>query len=272
MVEVTGLVAWRDLGVEQSYLAQGLVLESVSLFSRGHILRCQHVPGHIETGGGQVLAQGVGRLEVDALQHPLLQVGWHRLSRLAMAGIVVEYLRYRGERLVELRGHLHEVAGHRGAAQTVVLAVGEHPVEGVAELVEERGHLVPGQQRGLSLRGLGVVAHIKYNRQLIALATLLGEAVHPGTASLRGTAEVVGIEEGERLAVLVDHLERLHIGVIGRDVLALLERQAINTVSGIEHAVEQHAVHVEVGLHLVVGDVEQFLLHLGRVIEAVIGL
>ena len=60
--------------------------------------------------------------------------------------------------------------------------------------------------------------------------------------------------------------------MIGRDVCALLEREAINTVGGIEHAVDQHAINRKIRFHLVVGDIQHLLLHLGRIIETVVGL
>ena len=51
--------------------------------------------------------------------------------------------------------------------------------------------------------------------------------------------------------------------MIERDVLTLLECQAIDPIGCIEHAIEQHTIHVEVRFHLVVRDVEHGLLHLG---------
>ena len=56
------------------------------------------------------------------------------------------------------------------------------------------------------------------------------------------------------------------------NVLTLLKGQSVDTVGGIEHTVDQHAIHVEVRLHLVVGNVEHSLLHLSGIVEAVVGL
>ena len=63
-----------------------------------------------------------------------------------MACKVVEHLGNRGKRLIELRGHLHEVTGHAGAAQMVILAIRQYAVEGMAELMEHGRHLVPSEQ------------------------------------------------------------------------------------------------------------------------------
>ena len=138
--------------------------------------------------------------------------------------------------------------------------------------MEHRRHFVPGNQRGLTLRSLGTVAYIKYNRQLVPLTALLLETVHPCTTALCRTAVVVAVEQSERLAVFVNHLERLHIRMIGGNVRTLLERKAIHAVGCIKHTILKHAIDGEVGLNLVFADVQQFLLHLCRIVEAVVGL
>ena len=230
------------------------------------------MPSEVEAGGCEVLAQGVGRLEVDALQHALLQCGGHGLSGHGVAREMVEHLRNLGERLVELRRHLHEVAWHGRSRQRVVLAVGEYAMQGVSKLMEHGAHLVPCEERRLSLGRLGVVAHVIDDGQLVALSALLGEAAHPCAAPLCGPAEEVAVEQGDGLSVAVEHFKHLHVGMIGGDVLALLECQAVGAVGGVEHAIDLHTVDIEVRLHLIVGDVEHFLLHLCRVVEAVVGL
>ena len=60
--------------------------------------------------------------------------------------------------------------------------------------------------------------------------------------------------------------------MIGRNIGALLEREAIDAIGGIEHTILQNAVNGEIRLHLVVGDIELGFLHLGRIIEAIVGL
>ena len=60
--------------------------------------------------------------------------------------------------------------------------------------------------------------------------------------------------------------------MIGGDVITLLECQTIHTVGSIEHTIEQHTIDIEIRLHLVFGDVQQLLLHLGRIVETVIRL
>ena len=60
--------------------------------------------------------------------------------------------------------------------------------------------------------------------------------------------------------------------MVGGNVGALLEGESVGTVGGIEDAVDEHAVNIEVCLDLVVADVEHLALHLGRIVEAVVGL
>ena len=58
--------------------------------------------------------------------------------------------------------------------------------------------------------------------------------------------------------------------MIRRNVGTLLERQSIDAVGSIEHAVQQYAVHVEIWLYLVLADVQHGFLHLSRIVEAVV--
>ena len=138
--------------------------------------------------------------------------------------------------------------------------------------MEQRGHLVPSEQRRLSFRRFGVVAHVEDDGQLVVAPALLGKTVHPGTAALGGTTEVVAIEERFLLAILVEHLKHFHVGMIGRDVGTLLERKSIGTVGCIEHTIYQNTIHVEVRLDFIVADVQLLVLHLCRIVETVVGL
>ena len=138
--------------------------------------------------------------------------------------------------------------------------------------MEERRHLIPCNQRGLSLWGFGIVTAVIDDRQLLAQSRLLGKGTHPGTATLRRTAIVVAIEQRQRPTILIPHLKHLHVRMIRGDILSLDEVEAIHAVGGIEHTIELYAVDIEVGLHLVVRDVQQFFLHLRRIVETVIRL
>ena len=60
--------------------------------------------------------------------------------------------------------------------------------------------------------------------------------------------------------------------MIGRNVLALLEVQTIYTMSSIEYTIYLNAIHIEVRLDFIVRDIEHLLLHLGRIVEAVVWL
>ena len=93
-----------------------LLFELSGLVGGGDVLGGEHVPGEVHAGGCEVLAEGVGRLEVDAREHTFLEVGRHGLACLVVAGVVVEDLGDGGKRLVELRRHLDEVACYAGAA------------------------------------------------------------------------------------------------------------------------------------------------------------
>ena len=152
------------------------------------------MPFHIQASGSQIFAQRISRLEVYALQHSLLKVSRHSFARFVVAHIVVENLRNGSKRLIKLRWHFHKVASHSRSRQRVVFAVRQHAVQRMTKLMKQRAHLVPSQQRRLTLRRLGKVAHIIYNRLLSAISALLRKRTHPCATTLRRSAEVVVVE------------------------------------------------------------------------------
>lgn len=67
VVKVSGRVSWRYLSIENSCLEESFFLEGSSHVGRRNLFGSQFVPSQVETGGSQVLVQGIGCLEVDAL-------------------------------------------------------------------------------------------------------------------------------------------------------------------------------------------------------------
>ena len=118
----------------------------------------------------------------------------------------------------------------------------------MAELVEHGGDVVETQQRRLAGCRPGVVADIEHDRARAGEAILFDERVHPGAAALARALVVVGIEQGQLLAVGIEHVEHAHVGLVDRQVVAFLEGQAVELVGGEEDAVVEHAVEFEVRL------------------------
>ncbi len=81
-------------------------------------------------------------------------------------------------------------------------------------------------------------------------ACLLDEAVHPRAAALVAACVPVDDEQAVLRAVAVEHLEHAHVFLVRRQVLALLEAQAVQLTRREQHAVDQHAIHFEVRSHL----------------------
>ena len=146
VVKVSGRVSWRYLSIENSSLEESFFLEGSSHVGRRNLFGSQFVPSQVETGGSQVLAQGIGCLEIDALEHAFLQGCWHRSACFCMTGKVVEHLRNGSKRLIKLRRHFYEVSCYGCTGKGVVLAVGEYAVQGVTELMEHGANLVPGDE------------------------------------------------------------------------------------------------------------------------------
>ncbi len=120
----------------------------------------------------------------------------------------------------------------------------------VAELVERRGHLVPGQQRGLAGRRLGHVEVVGHYRLVAGQARLRHVGIHPRAAAL-GVARIrVEDEDCQLRTVGVEHVVGPGVGVVLGQVGAFLEAQPVQLVGGVEHAVLQHVLHLEVRLEL----------------------
>ncbi len=114
----------------------------------------------------------------------------------------------------ELAGQFHGIPGHAvdsGYVQYVDL--GQHVVQAVAELMEQGGDFVVGQQRRLAIHRRREVTGQEGHRQL-QLAAKVAPAdpavCHPGATAFALARKEVEVEPGQRLAVAAD--------AIGRDI------------------------------------------------------
>ena len=146
-----------------------------------------------------------------------------------------------GEVLHELRGQFHKVPKHIGARKTLETGVGKHAVKRVAELMQECLHLSQRQKRWFLGGGLREIHHHTYMRSHVhslavdELSLVFG---HPCSSLLALAGVEVGIEHGEERTIAVEHLVCFHVGMIHRNVFALLERNAVEAVGKSEHAVD----------------------------------
>ena len=62
-------------------------------------------------------------MEVNRLQHLILQILWHSLACLIVLSKVGKYLGHSSKVLIELAWHLYEVAEHVGATEGLVLYI-----------------------------------------------------------------------------------------------------------------------------------------------------
>ena len=212
------------------------------------------MPAHIEDGSGAELRGHEALVELlggKDLLHQLLRDGFTG----GVLRILREQRRLEGPVLVELREHLHEVARDIGAAHGRVVALGQQAVQGVAELVEGRLHLVDGKVV------VGEIADVHDDRaDVVALSVhvLLADVVHPRAAALAWTRLVVGREDTHQRAVLGRHLVGAHLRVVHRHAFQALEVHAVEDMRVGEDAVHD-AVNLEIGLGL-------------RLIQVVLGL
>ena len=128
------------------------------------------------------------------------------------------------------------------------------------ELVEERLDIVRRQEGWRPGSGCREVADVVDDRLASKEEALLDEVLHPRPSILGRTAEVVGIEEGERRAIPIDHLIDLHPISIDGDIGTGLEGQAVELIRSEEDSVLQYAIEDEVGLEVILVEVKLLLL------------
>ena len=140
----------------------------------------------------------------------------------------------------------------------------------VAELVEQRLHFLDAQQRRGVARRPREVAHVDDDGAdaLAVREPLFAKPAAPGAHALPGAGVVVGVEHAEVRSVGVLHLERLHLGVIGRQVGARHEREPVQPVGHVEDALA-HLVELEVRTQRLVVEVVARLAQLLGVVAPV---
>ena len=118
----------------------------------------------------------------------------------------------------------------------------------MAEFVEQGARVVGRQQRRLALGALGEVHDVDDQRRDFAVQRLLvAQRGHPGAGTLRGTREVIAVEQRLVLAAGVLHLPDPHVGMPDRNVLALMEGDAEQARRAVERG-SDHVVEGEIGL------------------------
>jgi hypothetical protein len=175
-----------------------------------------------------------------------------------MAGQVLQHVPLPAEVLHELAGQLDRIpfdavdAGHEQ-----LVHFGQQVVQAMAELVEQRDHVVMGEQRGpRTAVGPGdrcreVAGQVGERKLHVA-----GDAaprdgiVHPGAAALGRTCVEVEVEMTDRPAGGVGDLEEAHVRMPFRRI-ALGDGEPVDGLDHAEHA-GQHLRLREVLLHFVV--------------------
>ena len=100
----------------------------------------------IDQRRGDEFHRGKALVEFARGQEALQEIVRQRLAGLVVPGELPQHLRLLLPVLVELRGQFDEIGEHAGAGQRRIGHVGQHPVQGVAEFVEQRARVVRRQQ------------------------------------------------------------------------------------------------------------------------------
>src|SRR2546429_3636186 len=123
-------------------------------------------------------------------------------------------------------------------------------MQGMSKLMEHGNDVGEADQGGFAGGGLGQVGNVVHDRGRSKKSRLANEFGHPGSAVLVVTLEVIAVEECEVLAVGVEDFEDPYIGVVNGNVVPFLEGDSVELICGVEHPILEHAVELEIGLHL----------------------
>ena len=136
----------------------------------------QRMQVEVDERAGGVFDRREALIEGARREQPVEQCFRHRLAGAEMARVPLQDLRHLQPVLVELRGQFDEVARHRGAGEQRIRHVGQHPVQSVAELVEQRARVIEGEQRRLPRRRFGEIADVENDRTDVAAKASPGRA------------------------------------------------------------------------------------------------
>ena len=191
-------------------------------------------------------------LEVARRQHAVEQRARQRLAGVDMGGQARQHLPFPAEVFHELAGQFDRVpldAGDAGHRQFFDL--GQHVVQAVAEFVEQRDHVVVGQQRRFVADRRREVAdqmrHRRLQRGAVGALPAAAHHVHPRTRALAGAGVGIEVELADQLRCAITR------GLAGGGPLDAVEA----------HAVVPHRRGVEPDAHIEQGldDVKQAVEH-----------
>src|SRR4051812_38338690 len=99
----------------------------------------------------------------------------------------------------------------------------------MTKFVEKRGYFVESQQRRLGRRRFGKVTHDRNVRTDVGaiLDFLVAVAGHPGTLTLAGAGEKVGIKNSYLLSRFIQNLISRHFRVVNGNILVFFKSQSV---------------------------------------------
>ncbi len=174
--------------------------------------------------------------------------------------------------LVDLRWELDKITRRIGAGERRVALGGKKPVQGMTKLMEQRDHVIPGNERGSACGRFLIVADVIDNRPGSLQCRLLHEITHPRPAAFAVTGVEVAVEERHAGAVSINDLPDADVRMVNRQIKPLDEAQAEQLAGGPEYAVNQYGVEGKVGFDLCLIKSEFLPAHLLGIPRPVPGL
>ena len=162
------------------------------------------VQQHVEQRELDLAQRLHARLEVLGRDHLVVQCARQWLARVHVGGHVLEHFPLPAEVFHELARQFHRVPFHARDARDIALVdLGQHVVQAMACLMEQRDHVIVREQGRLAVNAGGKVADQVRDRrlQLVAVGAQPAGAyiVHPGAAALARTCGLVQVELADQL-------------------------------------------------------------------------
>ena len=129
------------------------------------------MPLHVELGGRKNFSHLVALVEVLGALDLVAQLLRHRRTGFVVARIVIEDLGISAQCSLNCDGNSTKSRGRRGSREARIPRIREHAVQRVAELMEQRDHVVEADERRRARRGLARLATLKTTGRVPAAST-----------------------------------------------------------------------------------------------------
>ncbi|KAF5045424.1 hypothetical protein DSECCO2_481350 [anaerobic digester metagenome] len=191
---------------------------------------------------------------------------------MIVAGKEIERFFFHQPVFHDLTGEFHEIPEYGSAGKTVIIAIGEQGMQGMAKLVENGSGFIQAQQRGLSIGGWSKATHDHHMRSAhtVGIHALVKERALPGSATFGFAGEKIDVKQAKIAVIGIVRFPGGYIRMIYGNVVHLFHGDTVDLFSHCEEAVD-HVFHLEPGAQLLRIVLEELFLEFIAVISPIPG-